>query len=181
MSNKYTSSKWPYCRFIGNFFLTVPVCDREKFHFAKMAFGDYPVEYNPSVHGPYDPARFYGKRKYSYFNLGLNIKRYNEKFNIHWHYITTSATVSLNWFMFFHLSQNIYKVFFCLQPTPHSARSKLAKSLHGWHAVTRAPVLLLDPWAVPGGVGTTSMCNQSAPESHHSFRLSLARWSSSML
>ncbi|KAL9704400.1 hypothetical protein quinque_007918 [Culex quinquefasciatus] len=26
-----------------------------------MAFGDYPAEYNPKVHGPYDPARFYGK------------------------------------------------------------------------------------------------------------------------
>uniref|UniRef100_A0A8D9ECI5 ATP synthase subunit f, mitochondrial n=1 Tax=Cacopsylla melanoneura TaxID=428564 RepID=A0A8D9ECI5_9HEMI len=25
-----------------------------------MGFGDYPVEYNPRVHGPYDPARFYG-------------------------------------------------------------------------------------------------------------------------
>lgn len=30
---------------------------------AKMGFGDYPIEYNPKVHGPYDPARFYGKRK----------------------------------------------------------------------------------------------------------------------
>lgn len=28
-----------------------------------MAFGDYPAEYNPKVHGPYDPARFYGKGK----------------------------------------------------------------------------------------------------------------------
>lgn len=28
-----------------------------------MAIGDYPKEYNPSVHGPYDPARYYGKRK----------------------------------------------------------------------------------------------------------------------
>lgn len=26
-----------------------------------MAFGEYPAEYNPKVHGPYDPARFYGK------------------------------------------------------------------------------------------------------------------------
>lgn len=26
-----------------------------------MGFGDYPAEYNPKVHGPYDPARFYGK------------------------------------------------------------------------------------------------------------------------
>jgi len=29
-----------------------------------MAFGDYPAEYNPKVHGPYDPARFYGKGEY---------------------------------------------------------------------------------------------------------------------
>lgn len=28
-----------------------------------MAFGDYPAEYNPKVHGIYDPARYYGKRK----------------------------------------------------------------------------------------------------------------------
>lgn len=28
-----------------------------------MGFGDYPLEYNPKVHGPYDPARFYGKGK----------------------------------------------------------------------------------------------------------------------
>ncbi|KAF4520500.1 hypothetical protein B566_EDAN004751 [Ephemera danica] len=26
-----------------------------------MAFGEYPAEYNPRVHGPYDPARYYGK------------------------------------------------------------------------------------------------------------------------
>ncbi|EAT40196.1 AAEL008059-PA [Aedes aegypti] len=26
-----------------------------------MAFGDYPVEYNPKIHGPYDPVRYYGK------------------------------------------------------------------------------------------------------------------------
>ncbi|XP_018323983.1 putative ATP synthase subunit f, mitochondrial [Agrilus planipennis] len=26
-----------------------------------MGFGDYPVEYDPKVHGPYDPARYYGK------------------------------------------------------------------------------------------------------------------------
>ncbi|XP_075231358.1 ATP synthase, subunit F [Lycorma delicatula] len=23
--------------------------------------GDYPADYNPKVHGPYDPARYYGK------------------------------------------------------------------------------------------------------------------------
>lgn len=28
-----------------------------------MGFGDYPAEYNPKIHGIYDPARFYGKRK----------------------------------------------------------------------------------------------------------------------
>lgn len=28
-----------------------------------MVLGDYPADYNPKVHGPYDPARFYGKRK----------------------------------------------------------------------------------------------------------------------
>jgi F-type H+-transporting ATPase subunit f len=27
----------------------------------KMGFGDYPAEYDPKVHGPYDPARYYGK------------------------------------------------------------------------------------------------------------------------
>ncbi|XP_073835558.1 putative ATP synthase subunit f, mitochondrial [Musca autumnalis] len=27
----------------------------------KMAFGDYPAEYNPKLHGPYGPARYYGK------------------------------------------------------------------------------------------------------------------------
>ncbi|KAF6201203.1 hypothetical protein GE061_005650 [Apolygus lucorum] len=26
-----------------------------------MAIGDYPAEYNRKVHGPYDPARYYGK------------------------------------------------------------------------------------------------------------------------
>ncbi|KAJ8683528.1 hypothetical protein QAD02_019320 [Eretmocerus hayati] len=25
-------------------------------------FGDYPKEYNPAVHGPYDPARYYGPK-----------------------------------------------------------------------------------------------------------------------
>lgn len=31
-----------------------------------MAFGDYPAEYNPKIHGVYDPARFYGKREYKF-------------------------------------------------------------------------------------------------------------------
>lgn len=29
-----------------------------------MGFGEYPAEYNPKIHGPYDPARFYGKGKW---------------------------------------------------------------------------------------------------------------------
>lgn len=29
-----------------------------------MALGDYPEGYNKNVHGPFDPARYYGKRKY---------------------------------------------------------------------------------------------------------------------
>lgn len=37
-----------------------------------MGFGDYPAEYNPAKHGPYDPARFYGKRKY------LNVKKFQK-------------------------------------------------------------------------------------------------------
>merc|ERR1711972_68748 len=27
----------------------------------KMGFGEYPLEYNPKVHGPYNPATYYGK------------------------------------------------------------------------------------------------------------------------
>jgi Mitochondrial F1F0-ATP synthase, subunit f len=45
---------------------------------AKMAYGDYPAEYNPKVHGPYDPARFYGKGELSeigssLFDLSIDI------------------------------------------------------------------------------------------------------------
>lgn len=29
-----------------------------------MGIGDYPIEYDPKKHGPYDPARFYGKGEY---------------------------------------------------------------------------------------------------------------------
>lgn len=29
----------------------------------KMGYGEYPAEYNPKVHGPFDPARYYGKGK----------------------------------------------------------------------------------------------------------------------
>jgi len=33
---------------------------------SKLPFGigEYPAEFNAKVHGPYDPARFYGKREY---------------------------------------------------------------------------------------------------------------------
>ncbi|XP_073976960.1 ATP synthase, subunit F [Rhodnius prolixus] len=36
-----------------------------------MGFGDYPVEYNPKVHGPYDPARYYGKADTSFGQVKL--------------------------------------------------------------------------------------------------------------
>lgn len=28
-----------------------------------LGIGEYPPEFNAKVHGPYDPSRFYGKRK----------------------------------------------------------------------------------------------------------------------
>lgn len=31
-----------------------------------MAYGDYPEEYNRETHGPYDPARYYGKRQLNF-------------------------------------------------------------------------------------------------------------------
>ncbi|XP_064477693.1 putative ATP synthase subunit f, mitochondrial [Ornithodoros turicata] len=36
-----------------------------------MGFGDYPAEYNPKVHGPYDPARYYGKPDVPFSELKL--------------------------------------------------------------------------------------------------------------
>nr|ABI52735.1 mitochondrial ATP synthase F chain [Argas monolakensis] len=36
-----------------------------------MALGDYPAEYNPKVHGPYDPARYYGKPDVPFSELRL--------------------------------------------------------------------------------------------------------------
>lgn len=35
-----------------------------------MAFGDYPAEYDPKIHGPYDPARYYGKGKFNIVHNG---------------------------------------------------------------------------------------------------------------
>ncbi|XP_023223060.1 putative ATP synthase subunit f, mitochondrial [Centruroides sculpturatus] len=37
-----------------------------------MGFGDYPPEYNPKVHGPYDPARYYGKPDIPFGEVKLN-------------------------------------------------------------------------------------------------------------
>lgn len=31
-----------------------------------FGFGELPKEYNPKVHGPYDPSRYYGPRKECY-------------------------------------------------------------------------------------------------------------------
>nr|SVE92787.1 EOG090X0JXG [Megafenestra aurita] len=36
-----------------------------------MAWGEYPAEYNPKVHGPYDPARFYGKADTALANVKI--------------------------------------------------------------------------------------------------------------
>jgi len=61
-----TFTRWTNERFFfrGNWiiihfavFLVHPVRFTAPF---KMAIGDYPAEYNPKVHGPYDPARYYG-------------------------------------------------------------------------------------------------------------------------
>lgn len=44
-----------------------------------MGFGEYPADYNPKVHGPYDPARFYGKREYN----SCTMHQYRRKFYYH--------------------------------------------------------------------------------------------------
>merc|ERR1712168_1454045 len=38
----------------------------------KMVWGEYPKEFNPKVHGPYDPSRYYGAKdtKFSEVKLG---------------------------------------------------------------------------------------------------------------
>lgn len=30
----------------------------------EMGYGEYPAGYNAKIHGPYDPARYYGKGEY---------------------------------------------------------------------------------------------------------------------
>ncbi|KYN14981.1 PREDICTED: putative ATP synthase subunit f, mitochondrial [Trachymyrmex cornetzi] len=37
----------------------------------KLQFGGYPAEYDPVKHGPYDPARYYGKPDTPYLDLKL--------------------------------------------------------------------------------------------------------------
>ncbi|XP_037035175.1 putative ATP synthase subunit f, mitochondrial [Bradysia coprophila] len=36
-----------------------------------MGFGDYPPEYDAKHHGPYNPARYYGKRDIPFSNVKL--------------------------------------------------------------------------------------------------------------
>ncbi|KAG7202454.1 hypothetical protein KM043_018753 [Ampulex compressa] len=36
-----------------------------------MGFGDYPVEYDPAKHGPYNPSRYYGTPDTKFFDLKL--------------------------------------------------------------------------------------------------------------
>jgi len=41
-----------------------------------LGIGEYPAGYNANVHGPYDPARFYGKRK---LHIPCNIDMYKQQ------------------------------------------------------------------------------------------------------
>ncbi|XP_054013122.1 putative ATP synthase subunit f, mitochondrial [Hylaeus anthracinus] len=38
---------------------------------SNIKFGDYPAEYDPAKHGPYDPARYYGKPDTPFSDLKL--------------------------------------------------------------------------------------------------------------
>ncbi|KAL0109520.1 hypothetical protein PUN28_014526 [Cardiocondyla obscurior] len=38
----------------------------------QLPFGGYPREYDPARHGPYDPARYYGKPDTPFLDLKLN-------------------------------------------------------------------------------------------------------------
>lgn len=53
-----------------------------------MAFGDYPPEYDAKHHGPYDPARYYGKRKST-----TNLQFFNEKKNTYLTITSHSADI----------------------------------------------------------------------------------------
>ena len=37
-----------------------------------FGIGEYPPEFNPKVHGPYDPARYYGKPDKAFTQLKIN-------------------------------------------------------------------------------------------------------------
>jgi len=40
--------------------------EKSKSFFSFFSIGEYPPEFNPKVHGPYDPSRNYGKSKLSF-------------------------------------------------------------------------------------------------------------------
>lgn len=46
--------------------------------FAKLikfdTWGNYPAGYDPAKHGPYDPSRYYGKRKSTIFRHSFNLQ-----------------------------------------------------------------------------------------------------------
>ncbi|MPC22288.1 putative ATP synthase subunit f, mitochondrial [Portunus trituberculatus] len=49
----------------GSRFVPVPLSRLFHGSTGKMGFGEYPLEYNAKIHGPYDPARYYGKGEYT--------------------------------------------------------------------------------------------------------------------
>lgn len=49
-----------------------------------MGYGEYPAAYNPKVHGPYDPARFYGKGKHERLAEILQGRVLRTKGNEYW-------------------------------------------------------------------------------------------------
>jgi len=53
----------------------------------KMGIGDYPAEYNPKVHGPYDPARYYGTpdKPFGQLKLGEVTIFFSRYFNLTTH------------------------------------------------------------------------------------------------
>ena len=46
--------------------------EKIKSFFTFFGFGEYPAEYNPRVHGTYDPSRYYGKRTLLAFYVTLH-------------------------------------------------------------------------------------------------------------
>jgi len=43
--------------------------------FSALGLGQLPKEYNPRVHGPYDPAIYYGKSEYGYLYMNKSHHR----------------------------------------------------------------------------------------------------------